>query len=309
MKKANSDYEQQNYDAAINLLVPLIGHCPLSPEEKIDAYKLLILSYLAIDNLETANKVAGTVMSQNPNYKPDKLKDDPKLCSLFEKYKPSPVLHIGIFGGINIPSLHVINTYSVVHSDNGSGLATYSTKMGFQIGVKAEYRVYRDLWVDGGFQYRQSGYEHDLDSIGNETVKYIEKLSYFDFPLSAKYYFLKKNMQPYLEAGIDFSFLSSAKSNTTRANAQDVVDRTSLRNTFHAGYFGAIGYNYKYNNLLFFIDLRYIYFPGQVNKAGTRYSENVNLWKYYYIDDDFSMNITQINIGASYILKYRNLNH
>jgi len=309
MKKANSDYEQRNYDDAISLLVPVIAHCPLSAEEKIQANKLLMLSYIAVDNLEAANAVAKSVMKENPNYKPDKLKDDPKINSLFEKYKPAPILHVGIFGGINIPSIHVTNTYSIVHSDNATGLSTYSNKIGFQFGAKAEYRAYRDLWVSGGILFRQTSYEHDLDSIGNQTVKYVEKLNYLDFPFSAKYYFLKKNLQPYLEAGVDLSLLTSANSTTSRGGQQDVVDVTSLRNTFQAGYFGAIGYNYKYNSLLFFIDLRYIYFPRQVNKPGTRYDENTNLWKYYYVDNDFTMNIMQINIGASYILKYKNLNH
>ncbi len=308
MKKANADYEQRNYDAAVQILIPVIAHCPLSSEEKIQADKLLILCYLAIDNLEAANKVARDVMAQNPNYKPDKLKDDPKLCALFEKYKPSPVLSIGIYGGINLPSVRVINTYSVVQSDAPSGLTTYSNKTGFQIGLKAEYRIYKEFWVDAGIQYRETGYEHDLDSIGKKTVNYSEKLNYFDFPISAKYYFLKKHLQPYLEAGPDFSFLTDAKSTTSRAGSQDVVDRTGLRNTFQLGYFGAVGCDYKYNSFLFFMDIRYVYFPEQVNKANTRYNENINLWKYYYIDDDFSMNIMQLNIGASYILKYKNLN-
>lgn len=309
MKKANSYFEQRNYDDAIGLLVPIIAHCSLSAEEKIKESKLLISCYLAIDNLEAANKVAGDVMAQNPNYKPDKLKDDPKLYSLFAKYKPSPVLSVGFFGGINMPAVHVINTYSAVHSDAATGLATYSNKTGFQFGAKAEYRVYHEFWVDGAIQYRQTSYEHDLDSIGNKTETYIEKLNYLDIPISAKYYFLKKHVQPYLEAGFDFSFLTGANSTTSRSGSQDITNRTSLRNTFQMGYWGAIGCNYKYNSLLFFIDIRYIYFPGQVNKAGTRYSDPVNLWKYYYIDDDFTMNVMQINIGAAYVLKYRNLNH
>ncbi len=308
IKKANADFEQRNYDDAISLLVPAIGHCPLTAEEKIQASKLLISSYLAIDNLEAANKVAGDVMAQNPNYKPDATKDDPKLYSLFSKYRPSPVLSVGIFWGVNMPSVRVINTYSVLHSDGATSLSSYLNKTSFQFGVKSEYRAYKEFWVDGAIQYRQTSYEHDLDSIGNSKLTYIEKLNYLDIPISAKYYFFKKHLQPYVEAGFDFSFLTSSKSTTTLASEQDDVDRTTLRNTFKMGYWGAIGCNYKYNSFLFFLDVRYIYFQGQVNKTGTRYSDPTNLWKYYYVDDDFGMNVIQINIGTSYILKYKNLN-
>jgi hypothetical protein len=307
MKNANTDFEQGSYDDAIKLLNSTLGHCPLSTDDKIQANKLLIMSYLAIDNLEAADKAAATIMKLNPNYKPDKFKDDPKLSALFDKYKPEPVFDIGIFGGLNIPSVHVINTYSIVHADDATGLATYSNKLGFQLGIEAEYKGYKDFWVQAGFQFRETSYEHDLDSIEGETVTYVEKMTYFDFPVSLKYYFLKKKIHPYLQAGADFSFLSDALSTTSRAGESDIVDRTDLRNTFSVGYFGAVGCSYKYNSFLFYADVRYIYFPQQVNKVNTRYDDPINLWKYYYIDDDFSMNNMQVNIGASFILKYKNV--
>jgi outer membrane protein W len=307
MKNASTSFEQGNYDDAIKLLVSTLANCPLGTDDKIEANKLLIRSYIAIDNLELANKAAAAIMKLNPNYKPDKFKDDPKLSALFEKYKPVPVFDIGISGGVNFPFIHVINTYSVVHADDATGLATYKNKLGFQLGVQAEYKVYKDFWVEAGFQFRETSYEHDLDSIEGETVTYVEKMTYFDFPVSLKYYFLKKKIHPYLQAGADFSFLSSALSTTSRSGESDIVDRTSLRNTFSVGYFGAVGCSYKYNSFLFFADVRYIYFPQQVNKADTRYDDPINLWKYYYIDDDFSMNNMQANVGASFILKYKNV--
>lgn len=308
MKKAGSDYEHQNYDEAIALLVPIIAHCPLTDEEKIQENNMLILSYIAIDNLEAANKVVADVVKQYPNYRPDKLKDDPKLVALYDKYIPVPVLAVGISAGINLPSVHVINTYSVVHADGSTGLAKYSNAIGFQFGINAQYKVFRSLWAEAGFTFRQTNYKHTLDSIEGETDNYSEKLSYFNFPISLKYYFLKKDIQPFLQAGADFSLLTNATSTISRAGDQNTTNVTSLRNAFMTGYFGAIGCNYKHNSFLYYIDISFIDFPGQVDKANTRYTDNINLWKYYYIDDDFSMNNMQLNIGTSYIIKYKNLN-
>jgi outer membrane protein W len=305
MKSANTNYEQGNYDDAIKLLISALAKCPLSKDDKIQANKLLISCYIATNNIARAKLAAATIMRLNPNYKPDKFKESPLVTDLFAEYKPIPVFDIGMFGGINFPSIHVIKTYSIINNPDQPGLNYYKNKTEFQVGAKGEYRVYKNFWLEADLEYRKTSYEHDLENIYNQEETYVEKIEYFDIPLSAKYYFLKKDIHPYVEAGIDFSFLSSALSTTSFSGQQDIVNRTSLRNRFSLGYFSGLGCSYRYNNFLFFAGIRYIYFPQTVNKAGTRFNDPLNLWKYYYIDDDFSMNNMQINMGAAFILKFR----
>jgi opacity protein-like surface antigen len=306
LKNANTGFEQGDYDGTIKLLRSTLSECNLDKSDKIQANKLLIMSYLKVDNLEEADKTAAEIMKIDPYFKPDKFKDDPKLSTLFEKYKPTPMFKIGISGGINFSKTDAVKTFSIVHADDATGLAKYNNKLGFQLGASAEYRAYKDLWVELGFQYRQSKYEHILDSVESTTINYSEKLSCFDVPLSAKYYFLNGSIHPFVEGGVDFSFLSSAISTTTRDDLKDLVDRADSRNKFMAGYFGGAGVVYTIKGLQLFADLRYIYFPDNINKEGTRYSDPVNVFKYYYIDDDFRMDNFQVNVGVSYVLSYKN---
>jgi hypothetical protein len=306
LKSANTGYDQGDYDGTIKLLKPALAECDLSKEDKIQANKLLIMSYLKVDNLEEADKTAGEIMKIDPYYKPDKFKDDPKLSALFEKYKPTPMFRMGIYGGINMSSIDVVQSYSIVHDDDAEGLDSYNEEMGFQLGAFAEYRAFKSLWLELGFMYRQSKYEHILDSVENSTVTYSEKLSYFDVPLSLKYYFLDGTISPYIEAGATFSFLTDALSTTSREGEEDLVNRTDYRNDFGVGYFGGAGVVYKMKAMQLFADVRYSYYPDNVNEEGTRYSDPVNVFKYYYIDDDFRMDNLQINVGVSYTLSYKN---
>jgi len=305
LKNAGTEYDQGDYDQAINLLNITLKGCPLTKQDQIQANKLLLLCYIHIDNLEAANNAAATIMNIDPNYKPDKFKDDPKLSSLFEKLKPEPTLAAGIFLGINLPVIHVVQAYSVVHSDEATQLASYKSTLGYQFGIEIEKRAYKNLWVEPGFQFRNSGYDHTLDSVQNTTIFYSENLKYYDFPLSLKYYFLSGNLKPYVEAGADFSFLSRALSTTIRIDENEIVDRTQWRNNFDVGYLGAAGVSYGIKSFRLFGNIRYIYFPKLINKAGTRYSDDINLYKFYYVDDDFRMDNVQFNIGAYYILSYR----
>lgn len=305
LKKANTYYDDGNFDQAIHLLNGTIKGCPLSQKDLLQAEKLLILCYLGIDNLEEADKTAAAIMKIDPNFTPDKFKDDPKLSALFVKYKPEPTLVAGINGGINLPLVNVVNTYSVVHADETPGLASYKSIISYQFGASVEKRIFKKLWLDLEFQFRNSKYSHTLDSVENTTISYSEKMNYIDLPLSLKYFFLNKSLSPYIMVGADFSFLLQALSTTERDDQKDLVDRTALRNKFTIGYFGSAGLNYNFRQLNFFGEIRYTFFPDFINRDGTRYADDINLYKYYYIDDDFKMDNMQFNIGATYILTYK----
>lgn len=306
LKNASTGFDQGDYDGSIKLLRSALDECRLDKAEKISAYKLLILSYLKIDNLEEADRGAAAIMKIDPYFKPDKFKDDPKLSGLFEKYQPVPVLRIGFAAGINQPLIDVGKTYSIVHDDNADNLGEYAGKIGFQLGLAAEYRAYQNLWIQLEGQFRQTSYEHTLFDVENTTINYSEKLSFFDVPVSLKYTVNYKSFAPYLEAGASFSFLSASLGTTTRDDQKDIVNRVDYRNNFLVGYFGGVGVAYKIKAISVFAAFRYNYFADNVNKEGTRYADQVNVFKYYYIDDDFRMDNWQINAGVNYSIMYRN---
>lgn len=307
LKNANTGYDQGDYDGTIKLLQSALQECRLDKNEKIQANKLLIMSYLKVDNLEAADNTAADIMKIDPYYKPDKFKDDPKLSALFDKYQPIPSFRIGFSAGINGTSIDVENTYSIVHDDEASAdLASYDSKTGFQLGLAGEYRVFKNLWVQLEGQFRQSSYEHVLDSVEGTTINYSEKLSYFDIPLSVKYYIMDKTFAPYVEAGATFSFMTNALSTTERDDQKDIVNRTDYRNTYMTGFFGGAGVAYRMKGVSVFAAFRYTYFGDNVNKEGTRYDDLTNVFKYYYIDDDFCMDNWQISVGVNYTISYKN---
>ncbi len=306
LKNADNVYEQGDYDGTIKLLQSALSECKLSKEEKIQTKKLLIMSYLKVDNLEEADRTAGEIMRIDPRYEPDKFKDDPKLSALFEKYKPVPIFKIGFSGGFNMSKVDQVKTYSMSPDYNAEELGYYTNKPGWQLGAWAEYRAYKNLWAGLGIRFRETTYVHILDSIENSSIHYKEKLSYIDLPLSAKYYIIEKKLSPYIEGGVDFSFLTGALSTTTHDEVSDLVNRRDFRNTFTIGYFGGAGVVYKLKSIQLCLNVGYHYYPENVNKEGTRNADPVNVFKYEYIDDDFRVDNFQVNVGVNYIISFAN---
>ena len=307
LKNANTLFEEGEYDGVIMVLTSTLKDCNLNKSDKLQANKLLIMAYVKVDNLEEADKIAESVMKIDPYYQPDKFRDDPKLSALFEKYKPTPIFKLGVFGGINYTSIDDDQSFSIVHDADASGLDDYKNKTGFQLGLKGDYRIYKNIWLGIGLSYRQSKYEHLLYDVDNMTIHYEEKISYFDIPLSFRYSLFEKTFSPYIQAGTDLSFLSTALSTTSRDDETDLVDRSAYRNNFSIGYFGSIGISYKIKGVQLFADVSYHFYPDNVNKEETRYADLINVFKYYYIDDDFRMHNCQFSIGISYSLLYKNL--
>jgi hypothetical protein len=305
LKTANGNFEQRDFDGSIRLLRIALDRCSLDREEEMQARKLLALSYLAIDNLEAADGEGEAIMRLDPNYTPDKFRDEPSYSALFEKYRPVPVFRAGLFAGVNRAVTIVDQHYSIAHNDaDASRYSSYTDTYGFHLGSAVEYRAFDNIWLELQGQYRSSSYTHTLTEVVNSTVTYKEELEYIDVPLSAKYIGSDGPVAPYITAGATLSFLVGSLGTTSRDNASDIVDRLDYRNTFSIGYFFGVGALYRVANVIIFADLRYLLIGKAVNKEGTRYADQINVFKYYYTDDDFRLNNAQLNVGLKYNFAY-----
>jgi hypothetical protein len=155
--------------------------------------------------------------------------------------------------------------------------------------------------------YRKSGYSIDIPNVQGRTVSYKEDLNYIDIPIAAKYYFLKGSFQPFVQAGVNFSFLNSALGELSRDDINDIIDRTPQRNTFYVGYFGGVGLAYMFKEFSVQAGFNYLWVPENLNKEGTRYDNLDAVFKYYYLDNDFTMNNMVLNLGFTYTLAYKNV--
>ena len=305
LKDAATKSEQGWFDDAISLVSSALEECKLSDIDKIEAHKLLITNYLIIDKLEEAEASAAAIMKIEPNYEADKLRDPAEMVALFEKYKRAISFKVVLFGGINNALLEASQTYSIVGDNDAPGLDNYQTTNAFQFGLGLEYRLSELLWLEIAPQFRRSSYSIDIPNIQGRTVSYTEDLNLFDIPVGAKFYFMRGSFQPYVAAGVNFSLLSSALGELFRDEISDLVNRNIQRNSFYLGYYGGLGLAYNYKNYGLQIGANYIFSPQQVNKDGTRYENLDIVFRYYYIDNDFSMDNLQFNVGFKYAIAYK----
>jgi opacity protein-like surface antigen len=307
LKDAVQKSDEGWYDDAIALINQTLNACELSKNDQIEAYKLLIVNYLAIDNLEKADLSAAKIMKIDPNYEPDLLRDRTEVIVLFQKYKPAAVLKGYLSGGINLSQTTASNTYSMVTHGSEASLDNYQNVTGFQIGLGLEFRLLPKLWIRAGGQYRSSGYSITIPNVQGRTVNYQEEINYFEAPTTIKYYFLERNIQPFVQGGVNLSFLNSALGQLSRDNISDIVSRDNQRNNFYLGYIVGVGVAYNIKGFSLQGGVNYMINPSNLNKENTRYDNIDMVFKYYYLDHNFSMNNLFFNIGLTYNLGYKNI--
>lgn len=84
---AEQRYNTGRFDDAIGLITECLGKKGISEEEKMKAYRLLGLSYIAKDYLEDAKTAVKKLLDMVPNYQSDPVQDPPPFTKLVEEVK------------------------------------------------------------------------------------------------------------------------------------------------------------------------------------------------------------------------------
>lgn len=84
---AERKYNTGRFDEAIVLITECLGKKDISEEEKMKAYRLLGLSYIAKDFLDDARNAVRKLLYMVPNYQPDPVQDPPPFTKLIEEVK------------------------------------------------------------------------------------------------------------------------------------------------------------------------------------------------------------------------------
>jgi len=87
LREAEQQYNIGDFDRAIGLLTDCLDSENISKDEKMRAYRLLGLTYLAKDYLEEAKNAVRKLLDMVPNYKGDPVQDPPPFTKMVEELK------------------------------------------------------------------------------------------------------------------------------------------------------------------------------------------------------------------------------
>ena len=300
LMKAQKLYEDGVIEQIPQILQPCINE-GFTNDERVQAMKLIILSYLFDNNEKEAENTMLIFIKNFPDYE-CLATDQAEFIQLFKTYQKIPTYAIGAMVGSNLSLVHPTNLFGT----NGEVGEYTSNGMGFQGGIS--YRKYYspkyELNIEALFSSNSYQFVNSNLSGGNK-VTFSEKQSYIQLPITGIYNPKTfGDFSPFLRGGLNFGFLISSNADIKRENSalnisvsESGTDWYSHRNTFQL--FGVLGCGVTYNlkNSFLVLDLRYnLGFMNQVNNANRNTNQDL-FFKYLYNENEFKLNSFAISIS------------
>jgi hypothetical protein len=304
---------QKFYDLGmIEEITPLLAPCMaegFTRTQKIEAYKLIILSYLFDDNQFEAERTMVEFLRKYPEY--EIMPNDPiEFVYLFESYRTTSVFSFGVSGGLNLTDPRIIEPFTMF--DLSGSTSKNTMRPGFNVGIGVGRYIGKKMLLNIEFNFASNNYGF-FDEIrvpvpgSNDainSVTYTERLYKLELPVSLTYEFNIKKIHYFVRAGVSAGKITGITGHPSRKYSEELPPIAGenqdisyyRKNMLYGGILGA-GVRYKVPRGVVTIDLRANIGLNNIVQSEHRYENQEFLTKYYYMDDDFSINTLSLSAG------------
>jgi outer membrane protein W len=311
LRLARSIYEQ----GRLHEIPALLSRClegGFTQQEKVEAYKLLCLSYIYLEEPEKADEAMLNLLRTDHYFEINESTDPAEFIALYRTFRTTPVYRLGAKLGANASQPNVV---SYVPANDGTSKYLYG--IGFQGGVVADIPIKGKLvlhpeldFILKNFKYENqgtyteavSGDKRSFTTNGNENQAWVS------LPVLLQYEFSeKKKFNPYVSAGFSVDYLMSAKNKFRRIKEQATsLEEKSIsikpeRKNLNISAVISAGAKFKVTGGFAIAEVRYMYGLTKVN-------DKQNIYTLYdrtfptggYVDGIFKMTSASVTVGYVY---------
>lgn len=319
LRLARSTYEQGHLQELEGLLTPCLNlKDGFTKEEKVEAYKLLTLAYIYLEEPAKADEMMTELLRSDHFFEVNDDVDPAEFKALYSTFRTWPLFSLGLKLGPNAAMPAISKVYYV--GADGAQNGHYSPGISFQAGLvfekdltHLEEKVFLSrlsacpelIYSNLATTYSNAGLtESDETGSSNSNIEKAEFVStWFNLNLLMK---MKIRTDPqfstFVTAGPGLHYLSAAtgtmqtvvgEGSVETGPSIDVLENHNVLN------FSAIvgaGLTYKFGDFYLAADLRYS--VGLKNAIDPEHRSNENLvFDRMFIFDDFTINRLSANIG------------
>ncbi len=308
IQEAQNLYDQGLIEEIPQMLAPCMEE-GFNRSQKIEAYKLIIRSYLFDDNQFEAEKTMVEFLKKYPEY--EIMPNDPiDFKYLFESYRTTSVFSFGPTVGFNLTDPRIMEPFTLFDKDRTS--TKNQMKPGFNLGFGIGKYISRKFLLNLEFNFVSNSYSFEdeiripvsgsIDAIN--TITYIERMRKIEWPLTLVYEFAIRKSHYYIRGGFSAAKITSVAGHPSRkyseeqpAITNDYEDISDFRkNILYGGILGG-GMRYKVPRGMITLDLRVNIGLNNIVRSDRRYDNQNFVTKYYYLDDDFAINTVSLSAG------------
>lgn len=317
LREARVRFDEGKIHDVAGLIKECIEKKSFNNEELTEAYRLLILSYIYLDETEKADEAMLGLLRDNHAYEINETADPTELINLYRTFRTKPIFFWGFKLGAATTFVNVIKNYGL--NDANSTFGEYSNTVGIEGGLMFEKIFFNRIAAHADLSYNNNSFTYENNYLnepdGNALIEHLstETQTSLGFSLMGQYLIktesqLKKKGQqkirlPYVGIGATLKYITSSDlaAETDRDNgggadgaAEDLIGegfRKQLNPTID------IEAGYKLKSKLSFINLSVRYSYGLLNLTDKHY-DNGRLSTFYgWAANDISTHFVTISAG------------
>ena len=310
LRSARTAYDEGQLQRIPSLLQSCLeSRTGFTDEEKTEAYRLLILAHIFMDEPDEADAAMLALLRFNPQFQINESADPAELINLYGTFRTRPIFLYGakfdfnysIVDVLDFYGLHDLNSTQGDYESNVSfgGAAVVEKELTDKFSARAE-----PSFVTNRFTYTNF-FLNETDGNNIAEPEAVERQSWLALKLSGQYKLLENPFNPTVIAGVSAQYLllsdldastlisggEPAQGPTIDLTGGDKDMRNALRYTVHAG----IGIKRKIGKNYIIADLTYHF--GLNNITQSNYDNELS-WRYGLALNDIRVHTLTFSIGV-----------
>ena len=295
-----SDAQNLYKKGQIEEIPQMLAHCienGFSDEERIEAYKLIVLSYIFNQEKLEADSSMLSFLKKYPEYQVTN-NETAEFLQLFKSFRTLPIFSVGISIGGNISFPVMINNYTT-NGQNVKGMYSNSG-IGYNAGIKFIYYIVKKLAINLEGVYYTNKFNYNLVLPDYISVNSEETLTKLEFPVSFTYDFNELKFSPYVRVGFALDYLVNAteKNNLTIISQNTLISGSENVKRRQFNYSAIIGGGLRFRVTKGFIFLDLKWKSGILDQVlpGSKFN-NIETYRFQSPENDFGINNLVFSIG------------
>jgi hypothetical protein len=306
LRAARATYDQ----GRLHDLPALLEGClknGFTEQEKVEAYKLLTLAYIYLEEPTKADEAMLNLLKTDHYFEINKATDPAEFIALYKTFRTKPIYRIGINLGVNATQP---NVSAAIKTNNGTN--SYGYRVSFQAGITGEIPINDHFTLNPSLLYQQKSFStkgevsRGTDANGKavkNTTTGIEKESWVSLPIGVEYLIKPGRYNPYIMAGVSTDYLlnSNLSLQTVQDNAGVVQARTlnlkPQREKLNISMLMGAGAKMRIFGGYVTADVRYLYGVKKINSEKTAYANQSLAFDYNWGDSIFKLSSVTVSVG------------
>lgn len=291
----------------------------MTKQEKVEAYKILCLSYIYLEEPEKADEAMLNILRTDPYFEINEAVDPAEFVALYRTFRTLPIFRIG--GKLGVDAARP-NVKENVTAGDVAGDSKYKALIGINFGAFADIPFNKRFVVHGEILYSQkrfgltqvfNRFNGDPDSEANfqNETQLTESQTWLSLPISVQWKpfsntsKFNEKFNPYISAGVAVDYLLGAKitGEQIRDQQSSVQEKTfefkPSRNSLNISLLAAAGIKVRVGGGYIVGEVRYLHGITKISSKETAFENQEITWELNYADPVFK--ISSLGVSAGYI--------